>query len=127
MKSIFFISLFLISCNLVGQTKNINSIVFFGCWVDSREENEADSKISIYRPCDYKEFPQSRFRFKMVLRPDYSCSWLYLAPNDGHKLIEGKWYFDKEKSILKILNLRGGLVKRFNIEEIEKDKMSIKN
>ena len=54
------ISLFaLMSCN----KEKVNKRNLKGCWTHSYEES-----YDIYRPCDYKEFPPSRYRLTFELK-----------------------------------------------------------
>jgi len=119
--------LMFVTSSLLGQESKINQSDLIGCWTDSREENLPDSGLNIYRPCDYKKFPFSRFRFKMDLRKDFTCSWFHLSSSDRHGMKEGKWTFDNKTNILKIYNLEGRIEKQFLIAELNKDIMKIKN
>ena len=112
--------------SLFGQESEIKQSDLIGCWTDSREENLPESDFNIYRPCDYKTFPFSRFRFKMDLRNDFTCSWFDLSSTDRHSMKEGKWTFDNKTHILKLLNLEGRVVKKFSIAELNQDIMIIK-
>jgi hypothetical protein len=85
MKNFAVLIILTLSINIYGQTDKISKMKLTGCWTDSREENVAGSGESIYRHCDFKEFPPSRFRFKMELKEDGKCFWLDLAYNDGHE------------------------------------------
>ena len=111
---------------LLAQESEINQTDLIGCWTDSREENLPKSELNIYRPCDYKAFPFSRFRFKMDLRNDFTCSWFHLSSSDRHSMKEGKWTFDQQTHMLKIFNLEGKMVKEFVIAELNKEIMKIR-
>jgi len=126
MKQIILISIALISINSFGQNNKIKTSDLFGCWTDSREENDRNSDVMIYRPEDFKEFPVSRFRFRMDLKEDNVCSWLYLSPNDGHHMKDGTWAFNKKTMTLDILDAKKEKVKSFEISEIGKDILKIK-
>ena len=119
--------LMFLTTSLFGQESEIKQSDLIGCWTDSREENLPDSDLNIYRPCDYKEFPFSRFRFKMDLRNDFTCSWFDLSSTDRHSMKEGKWTFDSKAHILKLFNLEGRVVKKFTIAVLNEDIMKIKN
>jgi len=71
-----------------------------GCWLDSREENVPESGIKIYRPCDYPDIPPSRFRFRMELNKDKTCSWLTLSPTDAHYMSKGYWHMEDGNKIV---------------------------
>jgi len=120
-----FVLMFL-STTLLGQKSEIKTSDLIGCWTDSREENLPKSNLNIYRSCDYKEYPFSRFRFKMDLRDDFTCSWYHLSSNDRHSMREGIWTFNNETHILTLFDLEGRIVKKFSIAELNEDIMKIK-
>lgn len=126
MKQLTFLLILFLSLQSFGQNHETSRLDLLGCWTDSREEN-TNTDIRVYRPCDYKTFPASRFRFQMDLKKDSTCSWFYLAPNDAHSMKDGTWSFDKEMKILKIFNLNNEEVKSFNIEHVEENILKIEN
>ncbi|MFA6401663.1 MAG: hypothetical protein WCX31_08565 [Salinivirgaceae bacterium] len=126
MKFLIILIIPFLSINLFSQELKINKSDLFGCWTDSREENDLQTTICVYRPCNFKEFPLSRFRFKMDLRNDFTCSWNYLAPNDAHSMQEGTWTYNEEKTELIITNSEGEQVEKFVVEQVEKDLLKIK-
>ena len=95
-----------------------------GCWTDSREEST--NEFSVYRPCDYKSFPASRFRFKMVLKEDGKCKWLYLAPNDGHHMKPGSWKILEESRVLTVYAENGRETELSRAFELAEDELRIK-
>src|ERR1039457_2199153 len=105
MKYFSIITLIWISFQVSGQ--KINKSDLLGCWTDSREENTQGSNVFIFRPCDYKVFPPSRYRFKMNLKSGSICSWLELAINDAHYMVDGTWTFNEATNELKLLNNEG--------------------
>lgn len=94
-----------------------------GCWSDSREEDT--DKIKTYRPCAYS-FPPSRFRFKMDLKQDGSCSYMPLAANDKHQMKEGNWVYDQEANTLKIFSDGKELIKELHLIDVEESTMRVK-
>ncbi len=126
MKKLTFLFVLFLSLQSFGQKLDINKLDLLGCWTDSREENTI-TNISVYRPCDFKTFPASRFRFKMDLQEDGTCSWFYLAPNNGHFMKDGTWTFNKEKKVLRIFNLNNEEVKSFIIEQVDENILKIEN
>ncbi len=94
-----------------------------GCWLDSREENSSESNIKIYRPCDFEGIPPSRFRYKVILEEDLTCSWLNLSPTDGHFMTNGTWLL-KGNSI-SIFNDKGVEVNQFVINYIDNEVLKI--
>ena len=105
---------------------NPGDSTYVGCWKDSREENINDSGLKVYRRCDFKEFPASRFRYKMELNNDYSCRWLYLSPVDRHVMKPGTWNFDEKTKTLNIVDENSLMVKSFIIVSIDNNQLLIK-
>ncbi len=126
MKNLALFIILTISFNIYGQSNKISKTKLTGCWTDSREENVAGSGESIYRHCDFKEFPPSRFRFKMELKKDGKCLWLDLAYNDGHKMKVGTWTFNEEKSIIEVTDSDGNMAKKFKIKKAESDMLVLR-
>jgi len=110
---------------LTVQKKEKKPPGLLGCWTDSREENTDNTNI--YRPCDFKSFPISRFRFKMDLKENGSCAYLYLAPNDAHHMKDGTWTFDENTKTLKIFNASNEVIKNFIIAKVGEDILQIEN
>jgi len=106
------------------EKTGMKSSKLLGCWTDSYEENSDNTKI--YRPCNFKSFPISRFRFKMDLKEDGSCTYLYLAPNDAHSKKAGTWTFDEETKNFKILSTGKEVIREFVIAKVEEDVLQIK-
>ncbi len=96
------------------------------CWTNSREE-EKQSSVSIYRPCDYKIFPASRFRDRIEFEENGKCSRLFLAPNDGHYMIQGEWTYNKLKQIITIKDQSGQIAYHFKVISLNKDVMKIEH
>ena len=96
----------LISCS----KEKINNRNLKGCWIHSHEEN-----YETYRPCNYKEYPESRFRFTFDLMKNNKCEYLFLAPDDTHYMEEGTWNLDKENNILELNN------EKYKITHFESD------
>lgn len=114
-----------LSIKLSAQATHLPEDLLIGCWTDSREENAFNSAISVYRHCDYKKFPASRFRFKMELKADGKCSYLTAGSDDRHKKLDGTWTFNKEKSLLEIKNEKGVSVEQFILLGLKEDLMEI--
>ncbi len=127
MKNLAVLIILTLSFNIYGQTSEISKAKLTGCWTDSREENVARSGESIYRHCDFKEFPPSRFRFNMELKKDGKCLWLDLAYNDGHKMKEGTWVFDEKTNTIQLTDSEGIVAKEFVIKKAESDILIIEN
>jgi len=126
MKYFAIITLIWISFQVSGQ--EISKLDLLGCWTDSREENTQESQYFIFRPCTYKEFPPSRYRLRMELKSDSICSWLVLADNDGHYMVDGIWTFNDTTHELMLYNKGGKAVTlKFIIDEVKDGMLKIKN
>lgn len=104
---------------------NINLSEIYKCWKNSREEYNQNSSSFIYRPCEYKTFPPSRFREQFEFEENGKCSWLQLAPNDGHFMVQGEWIYNKEKHVLLINNKSGKIIYYFKLNSLSKDLMKL--
>lgn len=123
MKNLLILAFICFSAILNAQMEITNPEIIQGCWTDSYEEKTQDTLI--FRPCEYKKFPPSRFRFKMKLNADYTCSWYYLSPDDAHHMKEGTWNFDSDTRLLKIIDENAEKIKVYKLVKVEKDKLRI--
>jgi len=115
------------SLTCYAQENNVSESDLIGCWTHSKEENHVDSEVMVYRPCDYKEFPASRYRHRMELKENSKCSWLYLAPNDAHHMVEGTWTYEKENRVIEIFDVKGEPANKFMLIEVHEKIMKVKN
>ena len=90
-----------------------------GCWSHSYEEDGEAFKGEVYRACDYKDFPASRFRFTLELLKEGQCKWLVLSPTDGHYMDDGTWNFEKPSNQLSVFNNQGVLVKEYEVKGLK--------
>jgi hypothetical protein len=89
-------------------------------WVHSREEERSADKDQIFRPAAFKKFPPSWFRMEYKFARNGDCEWLFLAPNDAHRLKSGKWILDpKDKTIIRIT--KEGTTSSYRITALRKD------
>lgn len=116
---LFVAALFL--SGLFFQTDKIHQTKLIGCWVDSVEEYPVDADVKIFRPCNFKVFPPSRYRYRLELKANSLCSWLFLAPNDAHYMINGTWTYDSDTKLLKIFDGSVTTVKQFMVVGVGKD------
>ena len=114
------------SINSYAQDKSITESDLIGCWAHSREEDEKDSDVMVYRSCDYNEFPFSRYRHKFELYENGKCSWLSLAANDAHSMIEGAWRYKSKKRVIEIFDSKGKSLHKYRLIEINEKIMKIK-
>lgn len=90
------------------------------CWTHSFEENQ-----TIYRPCDYTQFPSARFRQRFILEADGKASVLVLANNDAHQMVAAIWKFDNATNELSITKTDNTILFKKKIIELSEDKMLV--
>ena len=105
MKYLIIFFLTFISTSACDQVMDIAPIDLIGCWTDSREENDPESTINVFRPCDYKNFPVSRYRLSINFYENNTSSWLHLADNDAHFIKEGTWTLNEKTGALNVYDL----------------------
>ena len=107
-------------------SSDVDFTYFTTSWTNSFEEETINHEIEIFRPSNYKEFPKSRYREGLIFAQDSNCSYLVLAPNDGHYFQNGKWSFvNREKNIVQILDTSGAAYKKFQIVELKQDLLKL--
>jgi len=97
-----------------------------GCWANSREESKEPSVSTIFRPCDFKEFPPSRFRFTFELMKAGKCELLMVGPTDAHYMTEGTWTFDKNTQRLELFNAEGTSHRKFEVLNFGENLLELK-
>ena len=99
-----------------------------GDWTSSYEDKKKWDDPDIFLRTDSKDWPPSRFRMRYVFNKDGSCQYLYLAPNDAHKMTEGTWKIDPDnQSRVLISNKAGKQVDvSFDVVEMTKAKLLTK-
>ncbi len=115
-----------VACKTNDPVNNDYSALLIHCWTHSYEENTSEN-IEVYRHCDYMNFPASRYRQVYNFKENYECEFLVLAPNDAHYLEKGKWEYDENSKIIKILNFDNLVLKEFEINELTDNLLEIKN
>ena len=90
-----------------------------GCWTHSYEE-EAGEQNRKFRPCDYKEFPSSRFRRKVELKENGICQYLSLSPDDKHEMVDGTWSLD-DNNMLTVISAKGKQVYSWRVMDVEEN------
>lgn len=100
-------------------------VAIFQCWIDSHEENTINSKAEMYRPCDYKQFPLTRFRYKITFLKEGKCSWLQLEPNDRQHTMDGTWTYVKSAKTIEVFDSSKKSILKFKIVELQKDRLQL--
>jgi len=90
-----------------GTRRHLDINNLFQHWIHSREEEQPDAKIEIFRPAASMDFPPSRFRMEYKFARDGRCEFLFLAPNDGHYFKPCTWTISADKLMLQISANRG--------------------
>lgn len=97
---------------------------FYKCWAASFEEdNDAITVSKTYRPCDYKEFKPSMFRYRIEFFRDGKCKWLQLAANDAHYFVDGTWKYNRGN--VTVLDAKGEIKMKFKIKNLKYNRMNI--
>jgi len=86
-----------------------------GCWTNSREESKDPAVSTIFRPCDFMEFPPSRFRFSFELMKAGNCKISMVGATDAHYMEAGTWAFDKKTKLLELFDGEGNSHRKFEI------------
>lgn len=86
-------------------------------------EEDPDNSTQVFRQCQSRDFPDSRFRMFMDLKSDGTCEYLELSPVDAHQAVPGTWIFNEAQMILSILNEKGGTVFESEIKSISADRI----
>lgn len=119
-----FIFLISISSFFSCSSENPESIdpILVECWTHSHEESSGNEP-AIFRPCDFKTFPFSRYRSRFTLRDDGTCDYLVLAPDDGHFVVEGSWSLNAVRDSLIIVDEDSQVLLEKMIVEVKEDKL----
>ena len=112
---------------IIGQEKPIRESDLIGCWQNYPEENKFHPDFTVYRSCKYKSSLKRILRYRDIidLKPNGICRYKKLSANDAHAMHDGKWVFDSDSSILRIMDLNGNVVKKMNLVRIEKQLLGV--
>ncbi len=117
---ILVIGLITISCEKEKEKSKLSLLK--KTWEHSYEEG-----YDVYRPSNYKKFPDSRFRGVFVFRDNDECSYFVLAPNDAHYAEKGTWKFNEKKNTLIILNKQSKILYHWKILELTENILRVKD
>ncbi len=109
----------------ITEQLSSNSEVLINCWTHSMEE-DPNSNVQIYRPCDFMEFPVSRFRMTMTLHSDGTAEYLELSPVDAHQTVAGSWRFTEEDSNFQLMNEKEDAILSGTVGELSSDILAIR-
>ena len=115
------LSAFLFFSSTEYTNKEVDLSLLINTWTHSREENKSNIPGETYRPSDYMTFPPARFRQIYKFNADYTCSYLFLSPTDGHHMKHAKWKFDKTNQTLLIVDENGETKFSFHVYSLEND------
>ncbi len=87
-----------------------------GQWVHAYEEDD-EGGHAIYRPSEYRDFPASRFRQVFHFKDDNVCTFLVLAPDDGHYYQDGHWQYDDDTAIVRVSD-KSYVIYEFRVVEL---------
>lgn len=126
MKYIILTFLCFTTISILCQNNTFKKSDIYGCWTDSFEEYNNDSKFKVFRPCNYNKIPPARFRYKFEIKNNGEFHWLELAKNDRHYKKKGTWIYNSKSKTLSIFNDKKNKVEDLVIMKIIKDKLTIK-
>ena len=118
--------LLVLVCGSFTTCQDIQETNLVGCWANSREESKDPSVRTMFRPCDFKEFPPSRFRFTFELMKAGKCEILRVGATDAHYTEFGTWTFDKKTHLLELFNVEGNSHRKFEILNLEANLLELK-
>jgi hypothetical protein len=110
---------------IIEEVAGLETDRLINCWTHAMEEDSGDG-TQIFRPCDSQEFPLSRFRMTMTLRPDGTAEYLELSPVNAHQLVEGRWAFDESQREFQLLNDKEENVLRATLEDLQNDRIALR-
>jgi len=97
-----------------------------GCWKNSREESKDPALSTVFRPCDFMEFPPSRFRFSFELLKAGECKISMIGSTDAHYMENGTWTFDRKTNQLELFNAEGNSHRKFEVLNIGENLLELK-
>lgn len=97
-----------------------------GCWKNSREESKDPALSTAFRPCDFMEFPPSRFRFSFELKKEGECKMSMIGATDAHYMENGTWTFNKKTNLLELFDKEGNSYRKFEVLRVESDLLDLK-
>jgi hypothetical protein len=63
----------------------------------------------------------------MVLKDNHECDWLYLAPNDAHRMKKGTWKLNDDTKELTIISIDEEKIMVFVVIDVNELELKIKN
>lgn len=121
---LLFLLISIISCKEKSNPviSDVDFNYFYKSWTNSFEERIENDSVYIYRPSDYKNFPTSWYREKLIFNPDHTCSYLVIGDRDLHHFENGKWCLvDQEKNIVTIIGSKNTIYRKFRITKLKQD------
>jgi hypothetical protein len=105
-----------------AATAGIDTEAFCQHWMRSTEEEKQGEHI--YRPKASRQFPPSRFRMQFVFKKNGDCQYLYLSPEDAHRMKDAQWRIDGGGTTLLII--KGDATESYKIVEVSKEILRLK-
>ncbi|QCX38066.1 hypothetical protein FF125_06355 [Aureibaculum algae] len=93
---------------------------FINTWLESYEES-----YGIYRPSDYKIFPESIYRQSYTFMINNECEYLVLSPVDAHYIEKGYWEYIEKDNVINIYNPDKELFKKLKVTSIAAELLQI--
>ena len=112
------VSIFLTACNPDDELR-LNSNYpndLLNSWVHSLEED-----IDVYRPHNFMEHDNIRYRQTYTFKKDNECDYLVLNPTDGHYEAHGKWEYLEVYKTIRVYDNQNKLHLRLKVIETSSD------
>lgn len=113
------------SCASAKENLNPDSDLLLNCWRHAYEE-ETGPEEKVYRPCDYTNFPPSRYRATYEFLAEGACRYSVLAPNDAHYMESGSWVYLEEEGQVQLFNSSNELVETLDVLGLKADRLTIR-
>lgn len=94
-------------------------------WVYSGDEQRSGDSGQLFRPAGSREFPGGLFRMEYKFSNDGTCEWMWMSPNDGHRMLPGKWSWDSEDPTMLRIDKGFGTKVAFRITELSSNAMRL--
>ena len=104
-------------------TASVASPLLYRKWVSSYEDEKSDG-VLVYRPDGYA-FPPSRGRKAVSFQKDGSMVRFDIAPNDGQKIVMGRWERTKLPNTMKV-TVQGSEIDVYFVEVVSVGKDMLK-
>ena len=122
-KTLQIITCFILITSCTSDGFNLSSnpkIELINTWLESHEE-----EYGMFRPSDYKKFPDSMFRQSYTFLENNKCEYLVLSPVDAHYIEKSLWEYNEESNSINIYNLNNKLIQTLKIIKLSNELLQL--